>query len=288
VTTAVTAGEVTLREMAPPDVTAALRLSRASAWNQTEADWRFLLEENRGRFVVAVRDGIVVGTGGASCYGDRLAWVCMILVDPAARGRGIGSAIVAAVLDRLADVKTVGLDATPAGRPVYERLGFVPACGLVRVGGVASIPAATRGATRPLEAGDLPSVLALDLEAFGAGRARVIGWARERMPALAWCAMDEDRVAGYCLGREGDRALHVGPVIARSATAACDLVASAASSVPGKELMLDVSTSPPEWAAALRDLGLREQRPFTRMYRGDTTPPGRPQLTFAAFGPELG
>ena len=287
-TGAVGAGEVTIREMAPPDVTAAFRLSRASGWNQTEADWRFLLDENRGRFVVAVRDGILVGTGGASCYGDRLAWVCMILVDPVARGRGIGSAIVAAVLDRVADVETVGLDATPAGRGVYERLGLAPVSGLVRVGGVADVVAETRGATRRLEARDRPAVLALDLEAFGADRARAIAWAHERGPALAWCALDEDGIAGYCLGREGDRAVHIGPVVARTAQTARDLVARASGSVPGRELMLDVSPSPPEWAAALHTLGLREQRPFTRMYRSGAAPPGRPDLTFAVFGPELG
>jgi GNAT superfamily N-acetyltransferase len=290
-TTAVSAGgDVTIREMAPSDVAAAFRLSRASGWNQTEADWRVLLEENRGRFVVAVRDSVVVGSGGASCYADRLAWVCMILVDAAERGHGIGSAIVFAVLDRVADMETIGLDATPAGLPVYERLGFAPAWGLVRVGGVADVAPSARGAgeARPVEARDLEAILRLDREAFGADRSRVILWARARAPALAWCAMDEGRIEGYCFGREGDRAVHIGPLVARSTATARALVASAAGSVPGHNLMVDVSTSAPDWPAALRDMGLREQRPFTRMYRAGAAPPGRPDLVFAAFGPELG
>jgi hypothetical protein len=194
------------------------------------------------------------------------------------------------VLDRVGDMQTIGLDATPFGRTVYERLGFAPSSSLVRVGGVANVAASTRGVggTRPVEARDLEDILWLDREAFGADRSRAIGWAWAQAPALAWCSTDEGRLAGYCFGREGDRAVHVGPVVARNAETARALVASAAGSLPGRALMLDAPTRDPEWLEALTGLGLGEQRPFTRMYRGGAAAPGRPELTFAAFGPELG
>jgi predicted N-acetyltransferase YhbS len=291
VTAAVSAiGDVAIREMAPPDVAAALGLSRANGWNQAEADWRFLLEENPGRFVVALRDGVVVGTGGASCYGKRLAWVCMILVDAEVRGRGIGSALVSAVLGRVTDMQTVGLDATPSGRPVYERLGFAAASGLARVGGRAADAAGAGGpvTTRPVEAGDLETIVALDPEAFGADRSRALRWAHGRAPALAWCVADGGGIVGYCFGREGDRAVHVGPLVAQDAVAARALVARAAAAAGTRDIMLDVPTAAPGWMAALQDAGLREQRPFVRMYRAGARPPGWLDLVFGAFGPELG
>lgn len=290
-TNAVSAGgEVTIREMAPHDVAAAFRLSRAVGWNQTEADWRFLLEENPRRFVVAVRDSAVVGTGGAACYGKRLAWVCMILVDAAESGRGVAGKIVTAVLERVADMQTVGLDATPSGRPVYERLGFVAASPLARVGGsvLDASSAGGRAETRPVEARDLETIVALDPEAFGADRSRAFRWAYEKAPALAWCVKHQNAIVGYSFGREGDRVVHVGPVVAQDAAMARALVATAAAAAAGRALVLDVPTAAPGWAAALQDLGLREQRPFTRMYRAGAAPPGRPDLVFAAFGPELG
>ena len=282
-------GEVTIREMTLADVAAAYRLSRAAGWNQTEADWLFLLDENPGRFVVAVRDAAVVGTGGATGYSNRLAWVCMILVDAAERGHGIGSRIVTAVLDRVADMQTVGLDATPGGRPVYERLGFVAASALVRVGGAAegAVAAGEAVDTHPIEARDLETIVALDPEAFGADRSRVIRWAHAQAPALGWCVKDRHAIVGYCFGREGDRAVHIGPVVAQDVAAARALVARAAAATT-REILLDVPTSAAGWMAALHDLGLREQRPFTRMYRAGARPPGWPELTFAAFGPELG
>ena len=116
------------------------------------------------------------------------------------------------------------------------------------MGGVATVAAGAGGASAALEARDVETVLGLDLEAFGADRSPVVAWAPAHgRPRWLRCATDEDGVAGYCLGREGDRAVHIGPVVARSAMTACALVASAASSVPGKELMLDASTSPSAW-----------------------------------------
>lgn len=283
-------GAVTIREMVPADLAAAFQLSRASGWNQTEADWRFLREENPGRFVVAVRDGAVLGTGGASGYGKRLAWVCMILVDQAARGQGIGSQIVSAVLERVADMQAVGLDATPSGRPVYERLGFVAASGLARFGGRVTDAgnAGGRTDTHLVEARDLETIVALDPEAFGADRSRLIRWAYAQAPALAWCVKDHDAIVGYCFGREGERATHIGPVIAQDAGMAGRLVSRAAAAAAHRDLMLDGATAAPGWLTALQGLGLREQRPFTRMYRAGNRPPGWPELTFAVFGPELG
>jgi hypothetical protein len=52
--------------------------------------------------------------------------------------------------------------------------------------------------------------------------------------------------------------------------------------------MLDAPTGDPAWLEALRGLGLREERPFARMYRAGAALAGRTERVFAAFGPELG
>jgi GNAT superfamily N-acetyltransferase len=282
--------DVVLREMTLADVDAGLRLSRASGWNQTADDWRFLVEANPGRFVVAQRGAEVIGTGGASGYGKRLAWVCMILVDAAARGQGIGARIVSAVLEGVADIPTVGLDATASGRPVYERLGFVASSGLARVSGKAADAAAgaTPGVeTRPVVESDLGTILALDPEAFGADRSRAIRWAHARAPALAWCVTQHGAISGYCFGRDGDRAAHIGPVVAQDVASARALVARAAAAAAG-DVILDVPQGVAEWTSALTAMGLREQRAFTRMYRAGGRRFGYAELNFAVFGPELG
>ena len=127
------------RDMTEADLADGLRLSRASGWNQTLADWRGLLSLGPGLFRVGRLDGRVVASGGAVRYGDALAWICMILVDPEQRGHGLGTRIFDEVLVRCeAEVRAgrlrcVGLDATPAGRDIYVQRGFVDGPGLVRM-----------------------------------------------------------------------------------------------------------------------------------------------------------
>jgi hypothetical protein len=76
--------------------------------------------------------------------------------------------------------------------------------------------------------------------------------------------------------------------VARSAAAGLALVESAAARVAGRDLMLDVPTAEAAWRSILQAVGLRDERPFTRMYRSGAPPPGRPELILGAFGPELG
>jgi len=49
----------------------------------------------------------------------------MVLVDPSVRGCGLGTQLLYEALDILGDMRTIRLDATPAGHPIYRKLGFV-------------------------------------------------------------------------------------------------------------------------------------------------------------------
>ena len=294
------AEDVTLRAMSKGDIAEGLRLSGAAGWNQQEEDWRFLLLRNPGRFVVAQRDGRLVGTGGAVCYGTTLAWVCMILVDPDRRGHGVGTRIMEGVLDRLTDVGTIGLDATPFGQGVYARLGFVETSRLLRVEAVAKsgpIPVDDNhgqprarhtdvASTRAIEPGDLERILAVDLQVFGADRGDLLRWAAGRAPAL--CRVDDGgAIVGYCFGRQGARSRQIGPVVARDVLTARALVAASMQAEPEGRLVLDVLADRSDWLSALEAMGFAVQRPLIRMFRG-SRPPGRPDRQLAIFGPEFG
>src|SRR6476659_1332584 len=114
-----------IRLLFESDIAAAMRLKDAAGWNQTEADWRrLLLLEPHGCFC-AIKDGRVVGTTTTTTYGEDLAWIGMVLVDPDYRGQGIATKLMNVALNYLKEkVQTVKLDATPLGKPVYEKFGF--------------------------------------------------------------------------------------------------------------------------------------------------------------------
>lgn len=72
-------------------------------------------------------DGRVVASARAVSDGGRYAWVLDVIVAPAFRGRGVGRALVARLLDHPAvrGLRRVGL-ATKDAAPFYASLGFAP------------------------------------------------------------------------------------------------------------------------------------------------------------------
>jgi ribosomal protein S18 acetylase RimI-like enzyme len=280
---------VACREMVEADLADALKLSRASGWNQTLEDWRLLLSLGPGLFRVVEQEGRVVASAGAVRYGDALAWLCMVLVLPERRGQGVGKAVFEEVLARLdaggGASRCVGLDATPAGRALYLRRGFRDGPSLTRLQ-LLQRPTAPAAGVRPLRESDLPAVLERDRVVFGADRAVVLRHALSAAPRLAWIARD-GAAAGYCLGRHGDHSDHVGPVVARDLELARALVLAGAASGTGRPLIVDAFARPP-WAGALTTLGFEPQRAFTRMHRGASPAAGEPALAWAACGPEFG
>jgi hypothetical protein len=243
---------------------------------------------------VAIEEGRIVGSGGAVRYGDALAWICMILVDPSRRGHGIGTRVFDDVLERTealvraGGLRVVGLDATPAGHGIYVQRGFQDAGGLVRVraepmrSGLESCPPAVRRLTPE----DLDTVLAFDRAVFGADRGAVLRWSFASAPDLA-CVARQSGATAYCFGRHGDHSDQVGPVVAEDPALARDLVAACLSRPRGRPLIVDARAEP-AWLATLSRMGFQEQRPFTRMCRGDARPAARPASEPVVFGPEFG
>ena len=281
---------VRFREMSPLDIEAGLRLCRASGWNQVRRDWELFLRLSPHGCRVAIRDAQVVGTVATVNYEDRFSWVSMVLVEPSARGSGIGTLLVKEALAVLKDVRSIRLDATPAGHGVYRQLGFVNDYGLSRMAAAVRDEKlmTLRDQTRPMTQADLVAVLRLDQDVFGAGRRVLLEWLLEGAPEFAWVNELHGRITGYVFGRRGFNTAHLGPVIADDQQIARQLVTACLRQQPGKRLILDATHHDADWCIWLESLGFRELRPFIRMSRGETSYPGWPARQFAILGPEFG
>lgn len=279
---------VSIREMTVSDIPAGLGLCRASGWNQTERDWQHFLAAAPHGALVAVENASVIGTVATLPYGS-FAWISMVLVDPAARGRGIGTLLLERGLALVPHGAAARLDATPAGEVIYRKLGFVAEYGLARLFLDARRRAAagTRGARR-LARIDWPALLDMDSRAFGASRAGLLERLAADAPEYAWVVERRGRLQGYLLGRHGHVREQLGPLIADSAETASVLLDECLAACPDRDVFMDVPDDQHTFRARLAQLGFATERPFLRMYRGRLTAPGQPSQVYAIAGPEFG
>src|SRR5262249_54899902 len=115
-----------IRALSSGDIASAFELSSIAGWNQTIDDWQMLLNLPGANCFAIEADGQVVSTTTLACYGQQLAWIGMVLTRPEYRGRGLARRLFAHVLNQAESlgIKTLKLDATLQGQPLYERFGF--------------------------------------------------------------------------------------------------------------------------------------------------------------------
>ena len=278
---------IELRNMTRPDVPLGMRLKDEAGWNQTEDDWRRFLDLEPGGCFVALQEGRPVGTVAAFAFGS-IGWIAMVLVDKPARHRGIGTRLVEDALDYLdaRGVRTVRLDATALGRPIYERLGFVAEYELVRMQGVAASPDSDSN-VHALLPERLADVLELDRKVSATKRARLLeSLHREAPDAMRIFVADQD-ILGYMTIRRGARATQIGPGVALTEEAGRALIEDALSRCREKPIFVDVPVENIAAVTCVESHGLVVQRPFIRMRRGDPVDDD-PTRLWASSGPEKG
>jgi hypothetical protein len=91
----------------------------------------------------------------------------------------------------------------------------------------------------------------------------------------AFVARERGRVKGYALATRTSVGAHVGPLVARHAEAAADLLGACILALPGTPLTIGVPEPNREWCLFLRSLGFEQRVSSLRMVRGDAPPEGR-------------
>lgn len=266
-------------------------LSTEIGWNQTEADWAYMLENGPGLGLTDA-NGKLVASAMALPYG-AFGWVCMVLVAPDWRRLGLATDLMNGVIELLqADGIVPGLDATPAGREVYRQIGFVDVYGLERLiaprADIAALPP-SEIELRRLSGPDMKAVAAFDDPIFAGDRSALLDHLRARQPARAIGAWREETLVGYALARDGRTYTQIGPVIAEDSATAMALVAAAANAGDGPDnILIDAMEYQTDMVGWLKDGGFEFQRPYIRMLHGSDQPLDIKEKVFSPAGPELG
>ncbi|NDZ76946.1 GNAT family N-acetyltransferase [Streptomyces sp. SID10853] len=217
--------ELPIRRLTHGDLTSCADLSENRGWPRDDHKWGLLLAAGTGYGIDDPGGKGLATACVVTAYGSGPAAVGMLLVADAYARQGAGQRMMRHVIAEF-DGVPLTLYATPLGRPLYERLGFrdVGRAEMVR-GHFAPPSPAPAVATRPATAGDLPGILRLDHEVFGADRTHLI----TRLPAFAdqlRVAEDVDGVTGYTAAWPSTDSQVVGPLIARDTATAQALIAS--------------------------------------------------------------
>ena len=245
-----------VRTLRRADIPAAMRIKEAAGWNQTETDWHNLLRLAPETCFGLECDGALAATATAVCYQRRLAWIGMVLTDPAHRRRGFARQLMEHAIEALTARQTewIKLDATEMGATLYRQMGFEPEYGIERWGTIAG------QAPRMRDLGWEEHCAALDRQAFGADRSELLG---TLAPLGAAAIADE----GYAMARPGSQAAYFGPCVSRSVEAAGELLAWFLARHPEELVYWDLLPANTEAVRLARAWGFVPLRRLVRMAR---------------------
>lgn len=272
------------RRFTAADIAAAHALTAELKWPHRAEDWQFVVGLGEG--FVAERDSRVVGTVLCWKYGERTSSVGMIIVSPAHQGFGIGRKLTEMALEALGARATI-LHATPAGRPLYEKLGFAPVGTLDQHQGAALqpplLPLPARERLRPLGVNDTPRLIELASRASGLDRSSVLPALLESAEGIG---LDRDgELIGFALFRRFGRGRAIGPVVVprdEDSVRAKALIGHWLASNPGMFIRLDTpgDSGLTDW---LESLGLTRVDTVVKMVRNAERMPAHDD-EFAQYG----
>jgi GNAT superfamily N-acetyltransferase len=215
-----------VRTMNPSDVPSAMELSTVANWNQTPDDWYRIMQLSAEGCRCIEDAGRVIATATLLPYGTHLAWIGMVLTRPENRRQGLARWLMD---DAIASaerwgIRTLKLDATDEGRPLYESLGFIVEQVVERWGRDGGGSAAAKreaGSNQGCCYGAPISdeMFSQDAKAFGVTRRELL----EALSTSGRCITTEN---GYMISRPGRTARHLGPCVAASEVEALQLIAA--------------------------------------------------------------
>ena len=266
-----------LRRMEMDDISGAMKLSNDEGWNQTEKDWKLLIENPQNVSIVAEDNKKIIGTTTATNYSNQLAWIGMVLVDKEYRGRGVSKLLLANIFKKLETFRSIKLDATPGGQQVYKKFDFKDEYLITRMtnASITNLSSNNNVITpEQIKEIDVDEIIALDEHVFGVKRTELFKSLIKEYPHKSWMLKQNNRITGFALGRDGNRYQQIGPVTASTTAEAKVLIAKALSSLIDQPIVMDVLNDKKDLTNWLNSIGFTTQRNFIRMYKKENPFPG--------------
>ena len=198
----------------------------------------FILRASTLEIDAALNPTTIVAATSAIAAGP-VAVIGNVITRPGLRGRGLGRAVLSATLAWLREqgARSVLLDATSAGQPLYQKLGFVAhehswiahaSLASLDLDALRERTGASYVRLRSLD--DLPVIAALDQAAFGGDRLELLRLVASASNCWLYTSDEAGEPDGYLLVRalEPPRmGVRLGPWVAKTAEVGAALLAAA-------------------------------------------------------------
>jgi len=191
----------TIQKMMEEDWSGFLDLARQEGWRVPESELALLRGPLAGSAFVLKHNGDSCGYVSAVAAGD-CGWIGNLIVPEQKRGRGYGKRLFSHALKRLTaqGCRSLWLTASPQGRPLYEKHGFVAIDTVERWVYPASAPRPAGGG----EASPSTCLLSADASAWGVARTALL------LPLLAGGELAASGLTAALL-QPGDKLQVLGP-----------------------------------------------------------------------------
>src|SRR5256884_7514178 len=249
------------RQMTPTDIAMVdhiLMAAYASPGSFQEELTHYLALQPDGWFI-ALLDGKPVGAGGVVNYGP-FSYLGLIAILPDQQRRGIGRALTEHLLTwpSRQQCPIALLEASPAGAPLYTKLGFQVDDTTIAFQLTGPVPHAPSSiAIEPLQSTDLAELIALDAPRFGANRSNVFSIYLASYPERCFVSRNPQGHITGCIVGQPDA---LGPWIAQSHEEAEALLAHALTLAFQHPPRIRVPTSNHQALALVQAYGFREIR----------------------------
>jgi len=280
-----------VRPIQPGDIVCGMNLSNAEGWNQTEEDWKLLVQNPQNICLLAECNQKIIGTTTAMNYANQVAWIGMVLVDKEYRGQGVSKLLLTSILKKLESFASIKLDATPAGQQVYKKFDFENEYLISRLvtGSMKNLSFNYDTVfAESIQLKDIEEVIAFDEHVFGTNRRPLIKSLIQRYPHKAWLLKRNNSIAGFALGREGNKYHQVGPVVGSTINDVQILIRKALKKLNNQPVVVDVLCDKEDLINWLASIGFTMQRHFVRMYKKENSFPGVVNEQYLICGPEFG
>ncbi|MHC1726006.1 MAG: GNAT family N-acetyltransferase [Syntrophobacteraceae bacterium] len=253
-----------IRPMGERDREAIFSWAAGLGWNPGIRDGECLHATDPDGLFLAELEGAPVGCATAIAYDATFGFIGALMVNPALRGQGYGSALQRHVLDYLGD-RNIGLDAMASTREHLLRCGFHLAYRHLRFEGIIGGDSPDSSIV-PLSEVPFADICACDAACFPVIRERFLRHWLDAYGAGGFACLRNGRLAGFGVLRPAVRGFRAGPILAGDAETAEKILKAMGTMSGGATVALDVPEPNASAVAIAERLGLERGFDTARLY----------------------